>query len=158
MVDLYPPDLSAGQLPTTIGDLAVPLQDLGVEVSLDLQPMPEMDTDTVTTLYRVARESLVNVAAHAGADRVKISLQVVAGNTPPDRAGSRADHRRRVCLAIIDDGIGLDPARMDRRDEGHLGLRLLKDRVEHLGGAWEAAAQPGGGTRVLAALPLSPGS
>jgi two-component system NarL family sensor kinase len=158
MVDLYPPDLNAGQLPRTIAELAVPLQNLGVEVSLDLQPMPDMDTDTVTTLYRVARESLANVAAHAQADRVEISLHVVDGDSPRDRAGGSANRNRRVCLIIVDDGIGLDPERMDRRDEGHLGLRLLKDRVENLSGTWQVTAQPGRGTRVLAALPLEPGT
>jgi signal transduction histidine kinase len=108
--------------------------------------MPDLGDDTVTTLYRVARETLANVAAHAGADRVEISLCVV------DADG--ADSTPTVRLTISDDGVGLDPDRVDRRDEGHLGLRLLKDRVEALGGVWELTGVVNAGTRVTATLPL----
>ena len=56
MVDLYPPDLNAAQLPDTLAALAVPLLDKGirVDVQLDDEPMPELDPATVTALYRVA--------------------------------------------------------------------------------------------------------
>jgi two-component system, NarL family, sensor kinase len=150
MVDVYPPDLDAGELPGAIADLAVPLRDNGVEVALDLDPMPDMDNEAVTTLYRVAREALANVAAHAQAGRVQICLRVDEDDT--------ADLSGTVRLTIVDDGVGLDPDRTDRRDEGHLGLRLLKDRVENLGGTWRVAPGPSGGTRVTATLPLGPAS
>jgi signal transduction histidine kinase len=145
MVDLYPPDLTAGQLPRTIADLTVPLADQGIEVCLDLHPVLDLGNDTITTLYRVARETLANVAAHAGADRVEISLCAVEADG--------ADSIPAVRLTIADDGVGLDPARVDRRDEGHLGLRLLKDRVENLGGLWELVGDVNGGTRVSVTLP-----
>lgn len=148
MVDLYPPDLDAAQLPQTIANLAVPLRDRDIDVEVKVEALPELHNDIVTTLYRVARESLANVAQHAQAKNVRISLGLENNN------GS--DASRRINLKIIDDGVGLDPARVNRRAEGHLGLRLLQDRVESLGGTLTLEPRQGGGTEVTAQLPLEP--
>ena len=48
--------------------------------------------------------------------------------------------------------------RLDRRSEGHLGLLLLIDRVENLGGTLTVAAGPEGGTAVTATLPFAAAS
>jgi signal transduction histidine kinase len=147
MVDLYPPDLSASQLPGTIARLAEPLREGGIDVRMTAGPLPdELAEDVLTTLYRVAREALANVSEHALADQVQIHLGITAG----------ADGPKTVHLVIVDNGIGLDPEDIDRRDEGHLGLRLLKDRVENSGGTWSVTSgADGGGTAVSAVLPLS---
>ena len=60
----------------------------------------------------------------------------------------------RVRLVIADDGVGVDPSRLDRRAEGHLGLRLLTDRVESLGGQLLITSAVGQGTTVQAELPV----
>ena len=57
MVDLYPPDLSVSQLPSALSDLADPLRHNGIVVKLAVEPLPEMDIDVVTTIYRVAHEA-----------------------------------------------------------------------------------------------------
>jgi len=149
MVDLYPPDLSAGQLPGTIARLAEPLREGGIDVQFSAGQLPdELSEDVLTTLYRVARETLANVAEHALADQVQIDLGV--------SGPSGAEAPTTVHLVIVDNGIGLDPEDIDRRAEGHLGLRLLKDRVENSGGTWSVTAGPGGGgTAVSAVLPLT---
>ena len=82
MVDLYPPDLSAEQLPGTISNLAEPLRERGIEVTVKVEPMAGLDNETVTTLYRVAREALANVVAHAHASRVNICLGEVDDRRP----------------------------------------------------------------------------
>jgi nitrate/nitrite-specific signal transduction histidine kinase len=61
-----------------------------------------------------------------------------------------------VRLVITDDGVGLDPAKMDRPAEGHLGLRLLVDRVESLGGKLLVTSAVGRGTTIQAELPARP--
>jgi signal transduction histidine kinase len=147
MVDLYPPDLSAEQLPGTISALADPLRERGVEVSVSVEPMVGLGNEAVTTLYRVARESLANVVTHAQASRVDIRLGAV-----------NADDDRMVRLTIVDNGVGVDFSRLDRRSEGHLGLLLLIDRVENLGGTLTVAAGPEGGTAVTATLPFAAAS
>jgi two-component system NarL family sensor kinase len=147
MVDLYPPDLSAEQLPGTVSGLADPLRERGVEVSVNVEPMVGLGNEAVTTLYRVARESLANVAAHAQASRVDIRLGEVDADAHDDD--------RMVRLAIIDNGVGVDFSRLDRRSEGHLGLLLLIDRVENLGGTLTVEAGPEGGTAVTATLPFA---
>jgi signal transduction histidine kinase len=146
MVDLYPPDLSVGQLSAIIASLAAPLTDQGITVTTTTAALPDLNGDTVTTLYRVARESLANVAEHANAHKVDISFGFDEADGPA-RAST-------VLLRIIDDGVGLDPGKVDKRAEGHLGLRLLKDRVENLGGTLTVRAGPHGGTSVLAELPV----
>ena len=62
---------------------------------------------------------------------------------------------RMVRLAIIDNGVGIDAGRLDRRSEGHLGLLLLIDRVENLGGTMTVTAGPEGGTAVTATVPVT---
>ncbi len=146
MVDLYPPDLQAEQLPYTIASLAVPLRERGIAVEVNVEPIPPLNGDTVTALYRIAREALNNVVKHANATHVDIILKMSA----PDR-----QHRCTVHLEINDNGIGIDPQRLDRRAEGHLGLLLLMDRVKDLGGRLTITAAPAGGTDLEAVLPVT---
>jgi len=147
MVDLYPPDLSAEQLPGTISSLADPVRERGVEVAVIVEPIAGLGKETVTTLYRVAREALANVIAHAQASRVDIRMCEM------DADGHGGD--QMVRLAIIDNGVGVDSVQLDRRSEGHLGLMLLINRVEDLGGTLTVAAGPDGGTAVVATMPVS---
>ena len=147
MVDLYPPDLSAEQLPGTISNLADPLRERGVEVTVTVEPIVSLGTETVTTLYRVAREALANVVAHAQASRVEIRLCEVDEDAH--------DGARMVRLAIIDNGVGVAAGQLDRRSEGHLGLLLLIDRVENLGGTLTVGPGAAGGTAVVATLPAT---
>jgi signal transduction histidine kinase len=147
MVDLYPPDLSAEQLPGTISNLADPLRERGVEVTVTVEPIVSLGTETVTTLYRVAREALANVVAHAQASRVEIRLCEVDEDAH--------DGARMVRLAIIDNGVGVSAGQLDRRSEGHLGLLLLIDRVENLGGTLTVGPGAAGGTAVIATLPAT---
>jgi two-component system, NarL family, sensor kinase len=146
MTDLYPPDLRSGNLDQTIVTLSDQLRAEGLEVELELEELPTMSDETVATLYRVVREALANVQKHAEASTVTISrgpVQTAPGGVEP-----------RVRLVIADDGVGVDPSRLDRRAEGHLGLRLLADRVESLGGQLVITTAVGHGTSVEADLPV----
>jgi signal transduction histidine kinase len=145
MIDLYPPDLDSQHLATTIENLAAPLRERGLQVDVSVTDLPELDVDTLTTLYRVVREALANAAEHAQATRLTITLGMDSGASTPEM----------VVLEITDDGIGIDQSRLDRRSEGHLGLMLLIDRVAYLGGHLTIiAAAAGRGTTVRVELPV----
>ena len=110
------------------------------------EQLPGASSEVAAVLYRVARETLANVAKHAQASAVEIDLG-------PDRASPTPS----VMLRVADDGIGIRPDQLDKRAEGHLGLRLLIDRIADQGGSLTIEARPEGGTVALASVPV-PGS
>jgi len=146
MSDLYPPDLQTRSLPDILTDLAEPLRADGVEVEIEADDLPTVSSESVAALYRVAKESVRNVQKHAQATHVLLAVTLVP------RAGERGTDLVR--LRIRDDGVGVDPSRVDRRAEGHLGLRLLRDRVESLGGRLDIVSGPSEGTLVEAEVPV----
>jgi two-component system sensor histidine kinase UhpB len=93
------------------------------------------------TLYRLAQECLTNVAKHAQATQVAISLARAAGVGPGGE---------EVRFSFEDNGLGFDPG---VRRQG-LGLVGLRERVEALGGQFDLQSAPGQGTRVRASIPL----
>jgi NarL family two-component system sensor histidine kinase LiaS len=88
-------------------------------------------------LFRVAQESLANVAKHSGAGRVGIRLLHDAD---------------AVTLRVTDDGRGFDPARTDGKG---FGLRSMRERMCGLGGKLEIESAPGKGTRITGVCPLA---
>lgn len=143
MVDIYPPDLSGAGLAVAVQDLAKPLREQGVTVSIDVTSLPPLDPVAATTLYRVAREALTNVAKHAKASTVQVCLT--------------AEHIARcdsVLLRVIDDGVGLPLDALNHRAEGHLGLRLLIDRIADLGGELTVHRVDDRGTVIEAHVPV----
>jgi len=88
-----------------------------------------------TTLFRVAQESLTNVARHAQASHVVLALLEDAG---------------QVTLRIEDNGQG---SALARRSAG-LGIRGMRERVALLGGTFCLTSQPGSGTTVEVILPV----
>ena len=143
MVDIYPPDLSGAGLPGAIDDLAEPLRRSGVTVHVRAEQLPGASSEVAAVLYRVARETLANVAKHSQASTVEVDLG-------PDRTAPTPS----VVLRVADDGIGIRPEQLDKRAEGHLGLRLLIDRMADQGGELRIEARPEGGTVALARMPV----
>jgi signal transduction histidine kinase len=93
-------------------------------------------------LYRIAQEALNNVAKHAKASRVKVSLDCSQSGL--------------LQLRIVDDGIGMRPR--DTRDPESFGLLGMAERVRALGGQLRIEAQAGQGTMIEALVPvLRPG-
>ena len=99
-----------------------------------------LDTDRRTVLYRVAQESLTNVARHAHATRVRVSVAKVRG---------------RVCLQVSDDGQAFDVQRLTSPEWiKRLGLSSMRERVEMVGGRLTITSTVGTGTTIRAAVPL----
>ena len=109
-------------------------------VELNIPPLPELSLKSEAVMFRIFQEAMNNVAKHAGARTVTITLEV-------DRSGM-------VAIEIADDGIGFDPGAVDDRvtSAGGLGLKQMRERVENRGGWFEVTSEPGEGTRVAASV------
>ena len=88
-------------------------------------------------LYRVAQESLRNIARHADASEVKLRLR-------------SAD--RFVELEIVDDGRGFD--RSASGWHAGLGLASMNERIRLLGGSMAVESEVGKGTRIRVEAPV----
>jgi PAS domain S-box-containing protein len=110
-------------------------QSMRVRTSLEAPP-PRVPADTALCLYRVAQEALQNVARHARASSVSVSLKVLGNGLE---------------LTVADDGAGFDPHRQLRPS---LGLASMRERIEALGGTLSLASAPGRGTTIVARLPV----
>jgi PAS domain S-box-containing protein len=102
-----------------------------------------LDGDTRTVLYRVAQEALTNVAKHAQAGRVDVSIRKL---------------RDVIRMEVKDDGKSFD-VRGVLSGKGRKGLGLLgmRERVEMVGGRFAVESSPGKGTTVRAEIPFSKG-
>ena len=99
----------------------------------------ELDPDHAAALFRIFQEALTNVAKHAGATRVTVTLR---------------RQRQHLTLAICDNGRGIAPA--DRLKPHSFGLRGMSERARALGGTLTLSAAPGGGTMVTIKIRLAP--
>ncbi|MDQ3945669.1 MAG: GAF domain-containing protein [Actinomycetota bacterium] len=126
------------------------LDDLGLAAGLDhlarglpgVEPEVEVSSTSLaphveTALFRIAQEALQNVARHAQATWVRVSL------TEDPAAGV-------VRLEVADDGIGFDPS--TRRPDAY-GLAGMAERAALTGGRLEVASRSGGGTTVAVTVP-----
>ena len=103
---------------------------IAVEPDLAAQ-VPSLGDAIETCVYRVAQESLCNVARHAHATRVTLRLTVEA---------------QTLSLLIEDDGAGFLPDSIDQLR--CFGLRGLRERARSVGAALTVGSRPGAGTRV----------
>lgn len=113
-------------------------QQESVVVDMKLHEIPEeIAREPALCLFRVAQEALRNVARHAHARVVEISLRSLDSG---------------LQLAICDDGCGFDPA--SQRARASLGLVSMRERVHSLGGELDVESAPGRGTTIVAWVPL----
>jgi signal transduction histidine kinase len=113
----------------------------GLQIDLDFAPMPELDGERQTLLFRVAQEGLSNVVRHAGASHAVVSL---AARAPG------------VWLTVWDDGGSLPPPDDARRRAGS-GLASMRERVAAFDGQLQLESTPASGTWLRVALPLDRG-
>ncbi len=103
----------------------------GLNLTLDLQPMPSLSPDVEQSIYRVAQESIENIVHHSHAKNFNVHL-VNNGHTT---------------LTIQDDGIGFDLN--TKGPSGHFGLVGMHERAELAGGELKIESKKGKGTQVV---------
>jgi len=100
----------------------------------------KLDIAKRTVLYRVAQEALTNVARHAHASRVKVTIQNLSDS---------------ICMRIKDDGKSFRVARvMYGKGSKRLGLLGMRERLEMVGGHLGVESVQGKGTTIVAQIPL----
>jgi PAS domain S-box-containing protein len=112
----------------------------GVPCRLRMANEIELQEPYATAVFRIVQESLANVAKHAKATDVGVTV----------------DHRPdEIVLSVQDDGCGFDTAQPLL---GSLGLMGLRERAELLKGTVAIVSAPGQGTRVDVRIPLAQGA
>jgi signal transduction histidine kinase len=109
----------------------------GIRTALSMLPAEfTLDQPRSTALFRILQEALTNVARHAEAGAVSITLQHDAG---------------AVHLRVQDDGCGIDAHAAT--DPGSFGLIGIRERARYFNGTADIQGGTGGGTTVSVLLP-----
>lgn len=109
-----------------------------VDLRLDVPEDRPLATRQVRHLLAIAGEALSNVARHAHARHVQLSVQL---------------ENETLHLAVADDGQGIPPDYV-----AGYGLRNMRDRTRLLQGELEVNSQPGQGTRLELVIPCRRGA
>lgn len=111
---------------------------IDVDFARSSRAIPRLGAGLEMTILRIAQEALLNVARHAHADQVTLTLQW---------------EEDAVLLSVEDNGVGLPFTRDSNHREGH-GMMLMRERAEAVGGVLNIASLPAKGTRIEAQLPF----
>ena len=106
---------------------------VGLAIDVEAADLPPMGAAVEVAAYRIAVEGMTNVMRHAGARRC--TVQLVLGD--------------ELQVTVDDDGCGFDGGRPDG-----VGLESMRNRASELGGDFVIGPRPGGGTRLVATLPV----
>ncbi|RFA36875.1 hypothetical protein CAL65_10190 [Alkalilimnicola ehrlichii] len=98
-----------------------------------------LSSEVATAAFRVVQEALTNVARHARATRVDVTLTLY--------------EERCFRLLIEDNGSGFDQEGLEPK--ASFGLRGMRERIHMLNGHLEVQSRLGQGTRVTAEIPLA---
>lgn len=109
-----------------------------IRVQFEHLELPDsIPLDISFTLYRVTQEALRNVAKHAAATAVTVTL-----------VGSG----RRITLTVSDNGRGSSPEALGRK--AGIGIHSMTERLRAVGGSLSVTGRRGKGVRVVAKVPL----
>jgi signal transduction histidine kinase len=130
-----PGELEGARLPDALAKVAGGWsQRSGVPAAFTTTGTPRtVHPDVEVTLLRAAQEALANVARHARATRVGLTLSYMED---------------LVTLDVRDDGVGFEPSRTG------FGLTGMRQRVQGVGGALAVESAPGEGTAISASVPV----
>ena len=96
--------------------------------------MPNLSPVAEVQFLGIVREGLANARKHSGAKLIRIFIQAL----------SNGGYR----LLIEDDGIGFDRTSITTQSREHVGLSIMQDRAQRLGGVLKIESEPGEGTRL----------
>jgi len=103
----------------------------GVEARLVIDDALDLPTAVEEALYAIAVEALNNALKHASATSVTIKL-----------------HASDSCIfmEVMDNGRGFDP--LQGKESRGMGLKSMRERIEHLNGKLEIISEQGAGTNI----------
>ena len=112
-------------------------------IQIEVHPTPQsipLSDEMRILLFRIGRELLLNVVAHAQAQQIHIAV---------------VQDGVHVTLSVQDDGSGFDPAAVEPlvRANGGFGLFSIREQMQHIGGRLEINSAPGAGTHVRVVVP-----
>jgi two-component system, NarL family, sensor kinase len=134
--ELRPPALDQLGLVGALCEHAARISDPngGLKVAVEApDALPVLPAAVEVAAYRIAMEAINNVQRHAQANRCTVQL----------------DLHDALAVEIADDGKGVAPA-----TESGVGMQSMRERARELGGTLTIDDREGGGTRVLARLPV----
>ncbi len=109
-----------------------------IEVHLHLnKTLPPIDEALKTGAYRIIQESLTNIARHAQASSVEITIDM---------------RNQNLFVLITDNGKGFDNSLLNHPES--LGLLSIQERARMIGGKATITGEPGKGTHVTLEVPL----
>jgi two-component system sensor histidine kinase UhpB len=124
---------------STLGSTFAERSGLSVQTTL-ASPLPDLDAPRELAIYRVAQESLTNVARHAGARSVELELE---------------RHDGALVLSVRDDGRGVTRAAIAALADGPgSGIRGMRERALLVGGRLEIDRAMPHGTEVRLTVPV----
>ncbi|MFI0780772.1 GAF domain-containing protein [Streptomyces sp. NPDC021212] len=139
LCQLRPESLEAEGLVAALTQHVETLRDrYGITAEARLGSEPETTPEAKHALYRIAQESLHNIAKHSRARNVTLHLLSGPGT---------------VTLTVADDGVGFDS---QGTFPGHLGLLSMRERAREVGGTLLVDSRPGQGSRIRATVPAEP--
>ena len=140
---LYPPILRLGLVPSLetlcdsfYGTLSVDMELDEELVRQELENYAFIQDEVKLSAYRIVDEALGNALKHSKASQVVVRLELTAD--------------QQLSVTVRDNGCGFDAASANYG----LGISLIKDYAEVVGGAGVVNSTPGGGTEVVASVPL----
>jgi signal transduction histidine kinase len=145
MAELSPPTLRESGFLLALKELCALMVKHGLTVDLhashDQVRLPDAQA---TLLYQSVRELLLNVVKHARTDRARVRLSLGEDET--------------LVLSVQDQGLGFDPGLLRASSAGeHFGLLSVMERMEAMGGSFEAVSEPSRGTTITLRLSLKQG-
>jgi len=134
---LYPAELEAKGMVPAVKRLVDAAADHGdVEVTLEASKgFAVRDSEKAIHLYRIVQEALANARKHSRARRIKVGLYM---------------DRENVSVEVSDDGVGIPPL---SREDGGMGLHILKYRASVIGGELRIRSSQGSGTTITCRIP-----
>jgi two-component system nitrate/nitrite sensor histidine kinase NarX len=122
---------------TTLTKFAEQISTLwGAQVSVVGGITNEPPIPVALAAFQIVQEGLVNSLKHSQTDNVRVRI---------------SEERGMVHLIVEDEGAGFDPNQNVGSD--HVGMSLMKQRAEGVGGEIRLDTRPGEGTRLEAILP-----
>lgn len=102
-----------------------------IQLEMSVNGECNLPADTQVAIYRICQEALSNIAKHAKASEVEMTLQQTSGE---------------LVLYIHDNGRGFDHTKLTQ--SGHYGMQMMKERADAVGVNMKIISQPGQGTEI----------